>query len=161
MNAMRRAIEQLDSWPDLSSAPASCGTGTAVRCGSREIVHFHSDHDADLHLTGLAIARLRFELEQSTAVRLHPGSEWATVHLDCVGDAELLVSLVSVALKAHAADRLPGSQPADVLCNLARVEIMHDTDPAERAPAGCDLPARPAARRFALGLVRTPHRRTA
>ena len=138
MNAALRAIEQLESWSDLDSAPASCGTGTAVRSGSRDIVHFHSDHDADLHLTGAAIIRLRTELEHSTAVRLHPGSEWVTVHLDCTGDADLLVSLVSVALKAHAPTLPPTAPPADALCNLARVDIMPEES---QQPGGPDRTA--------------------
>lgn len=146
MNAARHAIEQLASWPDLSSAPASCGTGTAVRSGTREIVHFHSDHDADLHLTARAAARMGDELEHCTAVRLHPGSEWVTVHLDCVGDAELLVGLVSVALKAHAATPLAAVPPADVRCNLVRIDIL---------PARQFAPGRVTARRFARGRGRT------
>jgi hypothetical protein len=161
MNAARRAIEQLESWSDLSSAPASCGTGTAVRSGAHDIVHFHSDHDADLHLTGPAIVRLRAELEQSTAVRLHPGSEWVTVHLDCTGDADLLVTLVSVALKAHSPAEPPSAPPADGLCNLARVEIMPEEGRGAATATLHELPGRALARHFTRGRGRAPHRRTA
>jgi hypothetical protein len=158
MNAARRAMEQLESWPGLTSAPASCGTGVALWAGSHEIVHFHSDHDADLHLTSQVIARLHDELERSTAVRLHSASEWATIHLDCSGDADLLTTLASVALKAHATPwHSPGSAAP---CNLARVEIM----PAAQDPATGDLgdiPGRAHARRFTRGRSGRPHHRTA
>jgi hypothetical protein len=119
MNAAQRAREQLRTFPLLDSAPASCGTGEALLAQEHEIVHFHSARDADLHLTGAALERMREELDRSTAVRLHPESPWVTVHLDCDSDADLLVSLVSVALRAHAGT---AARPA-AACNLGRVEI--------------------------------------
>jgi Family of unknown function (DUF5519) len=165
MNATRRAIEQLESWPDITSAPASCGTGAALWAGSREIVHFHSEHDADLHLTSPAIARLHAELDQSTAVRLHPGSEWATLHLDCSGDADLLITLVSVALKAHVGAGAAGPPSPSAPCNLARVEIMSDgrlapgegAEPESAQDPG-DESGRSHARRFTRTRGRTHHR---
>ncbi|MGW2817017.1 luciferase domain-containing protein [Streptomyces sp. NPDC001415] len=65
------------------------------------MVHFHSGFAADLHLTHMAIERLRPELRHSTAIRLKPGSAWVTILLDCDSDVDLLLTLVSVALKAH------------------------------------------------------------
>ena len=117
MTATRRAVEQLATWPDLSTAPASCGTGSAIFADGREIVHLHTERDADVLLTRPVIERIHDELERSTAFRLHPGSAWATVHLDCDADGDLLVSLVSLCLKADCGPTEP--------CNMGRVEIIH------------------------------------
>ncbi|MBC3841454.1 hypothetical protein GXW82_17600 [Streptacidiphilus sp. 4-A2] len=130
-----RAWEQLESWVDLTSVPASCGQGRALVTPVSEIAHLHNDHDADLHLTDRAIERMRSELEQSTAVRLHPGTGWVTLHLDCDQDAELMISLVSVALQAHAGQRpAPRANP----CNRGHISIMEPgpTPPARRPPRG-------------------------
>jgi hypothetical protein len=112
----------MESWVDLTAAPASCGQGQALVTDGDEIAHLHNDHDADLHLTDEAIERMRAELEQSTAVRLHEGTGWVTLRLDCDQDAELMVSLVSVALQAHA--RHPSGAPATP-CNRGHVSIVH------------------------------------
>ncbi|MFJ8543661.1 luciferase family protein [Streptomyces sp. NPDC093586] len=121
MTLAQRAFERLHAWPDLSTGPASCGTGRALRSARDEIVHFHSDRDVDLHLTHRAIQRFRQDLGGSSAIHLVPGSRWVTVHLDCDADVDLLLSLVSIALKAHqtppAADLPPG-------CNFRRVTVL-------------------------------------
>ncbi|CAM5240492.1 hypothetical protein STENM327S_07668 [Streptomyces tendae] len=101
MTPAQRAFERLQAWPDLSAGPASCGTGRALCSVRDEIVHFHSDRDVDLHLTHRAIQRFQYDLGGSTAIHLVPGSRWVTVHLDCDADVDLLLSLVSIALKAH------------------------------------------------------------
>ncbi|MEY9968097.1 hypothetical protein ABIA33_006177 [Streptacidiphilus sp. MAP12-16] len=160
MTAARRAMEQLETWPDLTSAPASCGTGDALRAGANEIVHFHTGRDADLHLTSHAIERLHGELDHSTAVRLHPGSEWATVHLDCDTDADLLITLVSMALQAHETHRPASDRSSPASCNLGRVEIMH----GEQGPADEEQQAVPGwihVPRFARRRGRAQHRRAA
>ncbi|WP_408056097.1 luciferase domain-containing protein [Streptomyces luteolifulvus] len=82
MNEAQHAVEQLGAWPDLRRAVPACGCGVALRAADAEIVHIHGEHDADLHLTGAVIRRLHPELSRSTAIRLHPGSAWVTVHLD-------------------------------------------------------------------------------
>lgn len=123
MTLAERALEQLEVWPDLSSGPSSCGAGRALSSVHSEIVHFHSGRDVDLHLTGPAIARFHHDLVESTAVRLVPGSRWVTIHLDCDADVDLLMSLVSVALKAHLAQG-PGDGPRLALCNFRRVTVM-------------------------------------
>jgi len=118
-------MNQLAEWPDLSPCEAGCGTGRALRSARDEIVHFHSDRDVDLHLTARAIQRLHYDFAESTAIRLVPGSRWVTVHLDCDADVDLLLSLVSVALKAHAA---PQEQPTPAVCNFRRVRVLSRDD---------------------------------
>jgi hypothetical protein len=116
-------MDQLAEWPDLSPCEAGCGTGRALRSTRDEIVHFHSDRDVDLHLTARAIQRLHYDFAESTAIRLVPGSRWVTVHLDCDADVDLLLSLVSVALKAHQTQPLPAESPLAV-CNFRRVTVL-------------------------------------
>jgi hypothetical protein len=101
MTAAHRAMDQLQSWPNLVSGPPRCSVGAALFAAEYEVVHFHSGFAADLHLTHVAIERLRPELRHSTAIRLKPGSAWVTILLDCDSDVDLLLTLVSVALKAH------------------------------------------------------------
>ncbi|MEU6218963.1 luciferase family protein [Streptomyces sp. NPDC047022] len=123
MTLAQRALERLDAWPDLTAGPASCGTGRALRTPNSEIVHFHTGHEADLHLTSRALQRICHDLAESTAIRMVPGSRWVTVHLDCDADVDLLLSLVSVALQAHQAGPAhPGSTPA--ACNFHRVTVL-------------------------------------
>ncbi|MFD3939770.1 luciferase family protein [Streptomyces sp. NPDC058611] len=100
MNTARHASEQLMSWPALSEGRTPCGTGLGLNAGSQEIVHFHGDHEADVHLTRAMIAKLEPALAGSTAVHLRTGSEWVTVRLDIDSDIDLLATLVSAALQA-------------------------------------------------------------
>jgi hypothetical protein len=123
MTLAQRALERLDAWPDLTVGPAGCGTGRALRSAHSEIVHFHTDHEADLHLTSGAIQRLSGDLAESTAIRIVPGSRWVTVRLDCDADVDLLLSLVSAALHAHQTGRPPAG-PAPVECNFRRVTVL-------------------------------------
>ncbi|MBR8640311.1 DUF5519 family protein [Streptomyces tuirus] len=123
MTLAQRALERLQAWPDLMAGPASCGTGRALRSVRDEIVHFHSARDVDLHLTGRAIQRFHYDLAGSSAIHLVPGSCWVTVHLDCEADVELLLSLVSIALKAHQS-RSETDRPRLVGCNFHRVTVL-------------------------------------
>ncbi|CAL9505905.1 luciferase domain-containing protein [Streptomyces sp. enrichment culture] len=121
MTPAQRARERLTDWPDLTAGPAGCGTGQALRSPHGEIVHFHSGHDVDLHLTDSALRRWSADLGASSAIRLVPGSGWVTVHLDCDTDVDLLLSLVSMALKAQQAD---GACSGACGCNLHRVTVL-------------------------------------
>ncbi|MET9731924.1 luciferase family protein [Streptomyces sp. NPDC006458] len=121
MTPAQRARECLTVWPDLSPGPATCGTGQALRSSHGEIVHFHTGHDVDLHLTDRSLGRFSADLGASTAIRLVPGSRWVTVHLDCDADVDLLLSLVSVALKAQQTD---GTRAVADGCNLHRVTVL-------------------------------------
>ncbi|MFJ3667810.1 luciferase family protein [Streptomyces sp. NPDC090106] len=120
MTLAERALERLEVWPDLVTGQPSCGAGRALRTVHGEIVHFHSGHDVDLHLTGHAIERFARDLAESTAIRLVPGSRWVTVHLDCDTDVDLLMSLVSMALKARQGQ---DDGTADA-CNFRRVTVL-------------------------------------
>ncbi|GGY31920.1 luciferase domain-containing protein [Streptomyces djakartensis] len=123
MSLAQRALERLQAWPDLTAGPASCGTGRALRSVRDEIVHFHSARDVDLHLTSRSIQRFHYDLAGSSAIHLVPGSCWVTVHLDCEADVELLLSLVSIALKAHQS-RPAAGEPRVAGCNFHRVRVL-------------------------------------
>jgi hypothetical protein len=122
MTLAERALERLHVWPDLRADRPSCGTGRALHSAHGEIVHFHSDRDVDLRLTGRAIERFASDLQGSTAIRLVPGSGWVTVHLDCETDVDLLLSLVSMALKAQQHQGQDAETSAG--CNFHRVTVM-------------------------------------
>lgn len=129
MTLAERAFERLHAWPDLRTGHPSCGTGRALRSVHGEIAHFHSARDVDLHLTGRAIERFASDLRGSTAIRLVPGSRWVTVHLDCDTDVDLLLSLVSMALKAHQGPQPHGGETG-ALCNFRRVTVVPRDIPA-------------------------------
>ncbi|MFH8796905.1 luciferase family protein [Streptomyces sp. NPDC017941] len=107
MTAAQRAMTALASWPNLVSGAPRCAVGRSFGIAGApetlayELVHFHSDAAADVCLTRAAVDRLRPQLAGSTAIRMRPGASWITVLLDCDVDVALLLTLVSVGLKAH------------------------------------------------------------
>ncbi|ANH90312.1 MULTISPECIES: luciferase family protein [Streptomyces] len=119
MTLATRALAQLATWPDLMEAAPSCGTGQALSSAHGEIAHFHSDRDVDLKLTDRAIRRLSRDLRRFAAVRVVPGSSWVTIRLDASADVDLLLSLMSVALKADQGG-LGEDRPVPVGCNDGR-----------------------------------------
>ncbi|MFI1418472.1 luciferase family protein [Streptomyces sp. NPDC020731] len=131
MTPAQRSTERLLSWSDLTACPAGCGTGRALRTARDEVVHFHSARDADLHLTRRAIQRFHYYLGRSSAIQLVPRSCWVTARLDCATDVDLLLSLVSVALKAHR-NRPPSAPPAPAGCNFHRVTALSRDAVADR-----------------------------
>ncbi|WP_330309493.1 MULTISPECIES: luciferase family protein [unclassified Streptomyces] len=116
MTLALRAMTRLANWPDLAEAQPSCGTGRALCSAQSEIVHFHTDHDVDLHLTVRAIRRFEDHLKGATAVRMVPGSRWVTIHLEVDTDIDLLLTLVSLALQAHQTSPVPVDTPS-ASCN--------------------------------------------
>ncbi|WP_374986679.1 luciferase family protein [Streptomyces fradiae] len=123
MNLAEQADQRLIGWSALSR----CGRGECgePRClcaaDGTEIVHFHGDREADVHLTRPMIAKLRPALRRSTAVRLSPASGWVTVRLEAASDVDLLATLVSAALLgSHRRDRsAPAGTPPE-RCNHPR-----------------------------------------
>ncbi|MGW1507067.1 luciferase domain-containing protein [Streptomyces mirabilis] len=123
MTLAARALTQLATWPDLTEVEPSCGIGHALASAHGEIAHFHSDRDVDLHLTARAIRRFEEHLTGASAVRLVPGSQWVTLHLDVAADIDLLMTLVSLALQAHQAWPVPGDGPR-TRCNDQHSEAL-------------------------------------
>ncbi len=102
-----RVIAQVTAWPMVSASRAACGNGVALSVNSQQIVHLHDPTPAQVRLTRPVIQRMAEALRASGRVEMEPGAEWVSLNLDSDGDVALLLSLVSVAIKAHA-ERPPG-----------------------------------------------------
>ncbi|WP_221348457.1 luciferase family protein [Streptomyces beigongshangae] len=126
MTAAPRAMALLETWPNLVSGPPRCAVGLAFASAGHEIVHFHSDDSADLYLTPTAVERLLPQLLHSGAIRVRPGASWITVLLDCDSDVQLLLGLVSVALKEHGA--APPHRPSPP-CDWERPPVAAEPRP--------------------------------
>ncbi|MEV6395442.1 luciferase family protein [Streptomyces sp. NPDC051907] len=101
MNLAERANARLAEWPTLSRGRACCGARNCLCTGIREVVHFHGDSAADVHLTWSMIARLLPALRRSSALTVPcQPSGWVTVRLETRSDIDLLATLVSAALLA-------------------------------------------------------------
>ncbi|MBB2910107.1 hypothetical protein FHS43_001353 [Streptosporangium becharense] len=96
---------RLIGWPDLAMRRTRRGLG--FRAGGREIVRMSGDDTAELLLTEPVIDRWARLL--TDCHRVTPGSDagWVTMTIDGRADAELFLSLVSVAIKANKPSRWP------------------------------------------------------
>jgi hypothetical protein len=94
---------QLICWPALALKRTRRGLG--FRADGREIVRMRGDHTAELLLTTPVIDRWARVL--TDCHRITPGTDagWVTMAIDGRADAELFLSLVSVAIKASQAPR--------------------------------------------------------
>ncbi|MBO2452727.1 DUF5519 family protein [Actinomadura barringtoniae] len=102
----------------MAKVRADCGMGVALTAGGSQIMHLHTDDEAELRLSRPVIERLGGVLTESGRVRIKPDSEWIAVRLDTDSDMALVVSLASVAIKAStAADIAPHSYAP---CGAAR-----------------------------------------
>ncbi|WP_456294351.1 luciferase domain-containing protein [Streptomyces mirabilis] len=101
------------------------------------MAHFHSDLDVGLHLTARAIRRFEDHPTNASAVRLVPGSQWVTLHLEVAADIDLLMILVSLALQTHQAWPVPGDGPR-TRCNDQHSEAL----PHEQRRLSSTLPGR-------------------
>lgn len=105
MNLAMDAKDRLACWPALSRGRARCGAPDCLCSGGAEIVHFHGDNEADVHLTRPLVTRLGPALRRCTALRLSPASGWVTVRLETGSDIDILATLVSAALMASGSGR--------------------------------------------------------
>ncbi|MER5940070.1 MULTISPECIES: luciferase family protein [unclassified Streptomyces] len=133
MTLAARAFAQLATWPDLTEVEPSCGTGRALAAAHGEIAHFHSDRNLDLCLTARVIRRFEEHLGAATAVRMVPGSHWVTLRLEVVADFDLLMTLVSLALRAHQSWPQPDHEPL-ARCNDQRVAVVARQSLGEGSP---------------------------
>ncbi|WP_157996072.1 luciferase domain-containing protein [Thermomonospora amylolytica] len=96
-------LDQVRGWPALRVCQAECGTGRALAVGARQIVHFPSENEAEVYLTGPVVHRMREVLLRCGPVLPEPPGPWIRLRLGGDSDAELLISLISVAIKANTA----------------------------------------------------------
>ncbi|GGL15273.1 hypothetical protein Sme01_70140 [Sphaerisporangium melleum] len=90
---------ELTRWPDL--VVSHTRTAVRFRARGREIIRMPGDHTAELLLTAPLIDRWARVLADS--YRVTPGHKagWIRVEIEDRADAELFLSLVSVALKVN------------------------------------------------------------
>ncbi|MER6952239.1 luciferase family protein [Nonomuraea sp. NPDC000554] len=95
---LTQAANVLRSWPALTMLPIDDGVSFAA--GGREIVRL-TGRTAHVHLTRPAIDRLEAAL--GTCPHVNPSAErgWVLMHVDASLDVDLLLALVSVAIKAN------------------------------------------------------------
>ncbi|MCU7821023.1 luciferase family protein [Kitasatospora sp. DSM 101779] len=110
-------LERFDAWTHLVCGAASCGGGVALSAGRCEIVHVHEGAGVDVHLTRWAIDRFAQELRQVGAVSVGAACAWVTVEVERPADADVLMTLVSLALHAHTGG---GSARPSAPCTLRR-----------------------------------------
>jgi hypothetical protein len=97
-----RAVQQLRRWPTLTVRPADYGSGRGLALSMRQIVHLHAGNEAEVYLTWPVAERMSEALDASGRVTTAAGDDWVRVQLDSDNDVALLISLVSVAIKANA-----------------------------------------------------------
>jgi hypothetical protein len=95
-----RALAQLSAWPSVQARRADCGFGIGVGTHAGQILHFHDGDHATLCLTRPVIDRFRAVLAQA-GIDVIPGDDWIAMRLETPTDTAVLVTLVSVAIKAN------------------------------------------------------------
>ncbi|WP_157247361.1 luciferase family protein [Nonomuraea typhae] len=127
-----RVLTLLREWPDLQTTLPSCRAGVGVAVGNNEILHLHAGDDAELCLTRPTIYRLYPALAGTNCVILGRSEDWIGIRLGTALDTDLLLSLLSVAIKtcvcgecdqtitpcsaaAFSEDPWPARQPAGIV----------------------------------------------
>ncbi|MFC7383305.1 luciferase domain-containing protein [Sphaerisporangium rhizosphaerae] len=90
---------ELTRWPDL--AVSHSRKAIRFRARGREIIRMRGDHTAELLLTASLVDRWARVLADSHRVTPGHGTGWIRVEIADRTDAELFLSLVSVALKVN------------------------------------------------------------
>ncbi|MFJ2034201.1 luciferase family protein [Streptosporangium sp. NPDC087985] len=101
-------VAQLIRWPDLALKRTRRGLG--FRAGGREIVRMSGGHTAELLLTTDVIDRWARVLTDCRRVTLGRDTGWVVMKIEGKTDADLFLSLVSVAIKVNQASRWPASR---------------------------------------------------
>ncbi|MFI9846767.1 luciferase family protein [Nonomuraea sp. NPDC051941] len=96
---LSQAVHQLRSWPALTFLPTAAGA--VFTSGGREIVRLTGPSTAHLHLTTPVIDRLRSTLCACTHLETNGERGWAAIAMETSVDLDLVLGLVSVAIKAN------------------------------------------------------------
>jgi hypothetical protein len=101
-SAAERVAAQLTTWPGLEAGRPSCGAGRSFSFQGGQILHLHTGEEADLRLSRVFAQRLDKVLVESGQVVIRPDDDWVTVLLDTDTDGAMLISLMSLAIRAAA-----------------------------------------------------------
>lgn len=96
-----RALEQLQEWPALRVHQAGNHIILCAATSGVPIVRLREPDQASLCLTWPVIQRLGEALDSDGRVRVEPGSDWVQVRMHGTSDLRLLVTLVSLAIRAQ------------------------------------------------------------
>jgi len=99
-SAAERVAAQLTAWPGLEAGRPSCGTGRSFSFRGGQILHLHTGGEADLRLSRTFVERFDKVLAESGQVVVRPDDDWVTVRLDTDTAGALLISLLSLAIRA-------------------------------------------------------------
>jgi hypothetical protein len=91
---------QLTTWPGLEAGRPSCGAGRSFSFQGGQILHLHTGEEADLRLSRTFVERLDQVLVESGQVVTRPDDDWVTVLLDTDTAGAMLISLMSLAIRA-------------------------------------------------------------
>jgi hypothetical protein len=99
-SAAERVAAQLATWPGLEASRPSCGNGRCFSFRGGQVLHLHTGDEADLRLSRAFVERLDRVLAESGQVVVRPDDDWVTVRLDTDTAGALLISLMSLAIRA-------------------------------------------------------------
>jgi hypothetical protein len=99
-SAAERVAAQLTAWPGLEAGRPSCGTGRSYSFRGGQILHLHTGGEADLRLSRGVVERFDKVLAESGQVVVRPDDDWVTVLLETDTAGALLISLLSLAIRA-------------------------------------------------------------
>jgi len=97
---VEQAIAELRAWPDLALLHTS-DDEVVYAVGDTPVVRLTSDGFAALHLTRPVIERIGGSLHESGVLTSPADENWATMRVNTASDFDLLLALVSLAIKAN------------------------------------------------------------
>ena len=137
-----RALAQLRAWPSVQARRADCGFGIGVGTHAGQILHIHDEDHATLCLTQPVIDRFRDVLAQA-GIDVIPDDDWIAMRLETPTDTSLLVTLVSVAIKANSPTPPHAPFHRTTPCRASAYRMRRNMKPNRtRAGSGTDVPHR-------------------
>lgn len=100
----KKLLKELAKIPGLESHPSKVAGGTAIFFGTREIAHFHSDHEIDVRLTKKVIraSGLNHPEDSNFHKKRAKTSDWMELRYFQQSDLDDVVRLFKLALKEYA-----------------------------------------------------------
>ena len=99
----QKLIMELEKIEGLEDLPSKVAGGSAIFLGTKEIAHFHNDHEVDVRLTKKVIRSMG--LSHPTDSKLHhhrsPNSEWIELRFTRVEHVAEVVRLFKLAVMQY------------------------------------------------------------